>query len=129
MALQAVEVEAGTAVADVAVRSDQVLCAVSSAQSCQRGLARVAEVRAERLGAEPVHGDQAAVTLRESGQPLPVPCRRSAAQQQLERWRGKGLMQAAGNLAPKQREVGKAAPGGWAATQPREPSTAARPRG
>ena len=67
MLFDAREVEAGTAVADIAVGSDQVLGAVPGAEAGQRRPARVAQLARERLGAEPVHDDQAAMAFLESG--------------------------------------------------------------
>jgi hypothetical protein len=54
VALEACEVEAGTAVADMAVGPDQVLGAVPGAEMGQRRPARVGQLAGERLGAEPV---------------------------------------------------------------------------
>src|SRR4029453_16774557 len=102
--LEALEVEAATAVADVAVRSNQVLSASSSAEPCQRGPARVAQGTRERLGAEPGHDDQAPVAALEPCQPVLIPGSQGAAQQQMEPWPGEGLVQAAGNLVPEQPE-------------------------
>jgi hypothetical protein len=65
-----------------------------------------------------VYDDQVPEPLLEPCEPLLIPGRRGAAQQQMERWRGQGLMQAAGNLAPKQRGVGEAVAGAGASTQP-----------
>ena len=120
VAFEAVEVEARAAVADVAVRPNQVLCAVPGAEPSQGGSARVAERPRGGLAAEPVHRDQAPVTRLEPCQALLIPGVRGAAQQQLERWRGEGLMQAAGDVVSAQRGVGEAMPGAGAPTQPRE---------
>jgi hypothetical protein len=98
VALEACEVEAGTAVADMAVGPDQVLGAVAGAETGQRGPARVGQLAGERPGAEPVHDDQAAVLFLEPGQPLKVPEVRGPAEQQMKRWRGECLLQAAGKL-------------------------------
>ena len=98
MALQAVEVEAGAAVADVTVGPNQVVGAVAGAEPGQGGPVRVAE-RGLRggLAAEPVNRDQVPVACLQPRQPLLVPCARGAAEQQLERGRVQGVVQAAGN--------------------------------
>ena len=97
--LEALEIEAAAAVADVAVRS-QVVSASSSAEPCQHGPARVAQGTRERLGSEPVHDDQAPVPLLEPCEPLLIPGRRGPHNSRRNARRGDGLIQAAGNLAP-----------------------------